>query len=464
MAALNRPTQATYEIHESVKVDTSDNEDHTFCGIMFPIKAKAVLPMERVLIRSIAVRGQLGPLTVWITKPEASPDDHQTYTFRLNARHWDKVYDHTLPSSQRTYQTLHLDPPIELRPGQVRALYIHSTLPGDEAIVYDNSYPTARRPARPRYEDSMITIFSGKAHLSPTPFGQMPIWGWGNAWRDHREFVGQIEYGAVFQLWNPACHGNFGTEFDQCVQAMLACQRRNESPICRLPDECLYYILNMCRWDWFRDTSDGIKAVKRFRRRQRRELESEVARLRAEQAEQNRLNAENPTGRRSAESDSDMYYDAEEEIEDSAAMDTSNHCSNRAGVAAQALAAVPEISETHSGDADDDEGNQGDVEDVEDDDDDEEWNEDEEENEDDEDDLDDDGNESDESEWERANGYRADNTVFTYRDVSSDEESEGDEARTAAERQAWFRRHFARIHILRALARGNDGTGENMQM
>jgi hypothetical protein len=142
-------------------------------GIMFPIKAKAVLPMERVLIRSIAVRGQLGPLTVWITKPEASPDDHQTYTFRLNARHWDKVYDHTLPSSQRTYQTLHLDPPIELRPGQVRALYIHSTLPGDEAIVYDNSYPTARRPARPRYEDSMITIFSGKAHLSPTPFGQV---------------------------------------------------------------------------------------------------------------------------------------------------------------------------------------------------------------------------------------------------------------------------------------------------
>ena len=32
--------------------------------------------------------------------------------------------------------------------------------------------------------------------------------------------------------------------------------------------------------------------------------------------------------------------------------------------------------------------------------------------------------ESDESEWERANGYRADNEVLTYRDISSDEEDD----------------------------------------
>ena len=30
MAALNRPTNATYETHENVTIDTQDNEDHTF--------------------------------------------------------------------------------------------------------------------------------------------------------------------------------------------------------------------------------------------------------------------------------------------------------------------------------------------------------------------------------------------------------------------------------------------------
>jgi hypothetical protein len=30
MAAFNRPTNATYAIHENVTIDTQDNEDHTF--------------------------------------------------------------------------------------------------------------------------------------------------------------------------------------------------------------------------------------------------------------------------------------------------------------------------------------------------------------------------------------------------------------------------------------------------
>ena len=49
----------------------------------------------------------------------------------------------------------------------------------------------------------MISIFTGRAHVCNRAFGQLPIWGWGNAWRDQREFVGQLEYGAVYQLWNP---------------------------------------------------------------------------------------------------------------------------------------------------------------------------------------------------------------------------------------------------------------------
>merc|ERR1712013_617817 len=39
---------------------------------------------------------------------------------------------------------------------------------------------------------------------------------------------------------------------------MFMCQRRWESPVSMLPDECLFYILHMCRWDWFDDTKKTI--------------------------------------------------------------------------------------------------------------------------------------------------------------------------------------------------------------
>ncbi|OEU05991.1 hypothetical protein FRACYDRAFT_257077 [Fragilariopsis cylindrus CCMP1102] len=72
MAALNRPTNATYETHENVTIDTQDNEDHTFCGIMFPIKCKDLLPIDHLVIKSVSVRGRLGPLTVWISNEDGN--------------------------------------------------------------------------------------------------------------------------------------------------------------------------------------------------------------------------------------------------------------------------------------------------------------------------------------------------------------------------------------------------------
>jgi len=65
MASLTRDTKATYTIHEKVTVNTSDREEHTFCGIMFSIQCKEVLPVDHIVITSISIRGGLGPLTVW---------------------------------------------------------------------------------------------------------------------------------------------------------------------------------------------------------------------------------------------------------------------------------------------------------------------------------------------------------------------------------------------------------------
>lgn len=99
----------------------------------------------------------------------------------------------------------------------------------------------------------------------------------GSAWRDNREFVGQINYGAVYTLWNPQSNMSFGANFRSAARCLLMCQRRAESPFANLPDECVYYILNMCRWDWVNDTSDEMRRSQRqVRRSQRRRLEQEA--------------------------------------------------------------------------------------------------------------------------------------------------------------------------------------------
>jgi hypothetical protein len=51
------------------------------------------------------------------------------------------------------------------------------------------------------------------------------------------------------------------------------CQRRPESPFSLLSDDCIYYILNMMRWDWIDDTSaDMLREQKNARRTRRRQV------------------------------------------------------------------------------------------------------------------------------------------------------------------------------------------------
>jgi hypothetical protein len=211
MAALERPKIASYEEHESVWVDTegkilmeerirricvanplhilprshphlpspsiplcththTDNEDHTFCGIMFPIRVKEYLPVEHILLHSISVRGRLGNLTVHVSN-ETADGNNNTTEIPLRANCWTQLYQGKHKMVRTGYAKLEFPQPLLLKPGQVRLLYVHSTHDGDESIVYDNSNGTGQ----PRYQDDFITIYSGKAHLSPEPFGQSPV-------------------------------------------------------------------------------------------------------------------------------------------------------------------------------------------------------------------------------------------------------------------------------------------------
>lgn len=224
---------------------------------MFPIATKQDLPVNQIVIRSVSVRGYLGPLTVWISNQGLLPRENDAY------HHWGQaqftcLYEKHHEASRRAYQTLEFPQPLVLQPGEERVLYIHSKAPHDRAIVYDNSHLGGDHHHRARYEDAFLQIRSGKAHLSPTVFGETPIWGWGSAWRAHREFVGQVQYGVVYQLWQPERHLRFGRNFQEAAHTIFACQRRVESPVARLPDECIFYILNMCKWDWFEDDAEEM--------------------------------------------------------------------------------------------------------------------------------------------------------------------------------------------------------------
>jgi hypothetical protein len=102
------------------------------------------------------------------------PNNNPQHRIPLKPSSWTKLYEKRHdPCPRHQYTELVFNEPVRIRPGELRALYIHSTLPGDKAIVYDNSY---YGDSDKRFEDDKLVILSGRAHVSTTCFGQDPIW------------------------------------------------------------------------------------------------------------------------------------------------------------------------------------------------------------------------------------------------------------------------------------------------
>jgi len=245
------------------------------------VKIKADLPVDFIEVEEVWVRGELGPLTVWHT-PDGWRGKHD------DKDSWTCVYEQTHRPSWSDLTCLKLQRRIRLRPGESCGLYVHSKLPNDEALVYDNGEsgpsptvapsPRAKPSRRSRYphavrqptheappltpsqerrkithQDKYVQVLPGLAHLQNEPFSSMHPWG---AWRDRRCFVGRLSYGVRYLLWNPPVHFDFPPEFQELVVHMFLMQRRDDSVIAKLPDDCIMYIMNMCRFDWV----EGAKA------------------------------------------------------------------------------------------------------------------------------------------------------------------------------------------------------------
>lgn len=223
-------------------METADHEDHTFSGVMFDVKCIDSLPIEFLEITSVAVRGGMGPMTVWST-----PDTYQgKFEREESQRHWTKLYEQTHPRSLRELVPLELDKPVQLKPGEGCGLFVHSSKSGDSAVVYDNT-----RHFQQNRSDSLLSILPGMAALDCRPFGQSGMWGEG--WRRRREFVGRLGVGVCWRLWNPEVNQSFPPRFRAAVHCLLLCAARPGVSLHCLSDSVIFYILNMCRWDWFND-------------------------------------------------------------------------------------------------------------------------------------------------------------------------------------------------------------------
>mmetsp|Transcript_28836 Transcript_28836/g.92864 ORF Transcript_28836/g.92864 Transcript_28836/m.92864 type:complete len:363 (-) Transcript_28836:88-1176(-) len=220
---------ADAEVQETYECATLDYEDHSFAGMMFCVACPEEAAVARVFLRSIWVRGDLGPMTVWWT-PE---------TWRgkeTDQKQWVQVYGSRVESSFDDLVELELDEAIVFTPGQVVGLYVHSGLRSDTGLVYDNQRPNhaGRGP--------FLRVEAGRAHLAPRPFSPHHPWG---AWRDRRHFVGKLSFGVIHLLWSPAEHPKFPDGFKRLVTFLCLARKRPDCPLACLPEDLFFFILHL---------------------------------------------------------------------------------------------------------------------------------------------------------------------------------------------------------------------------
>eukprot|EP00629_Pelagomonadales_sp_RCC1024_P017657 CAMPEP_0119269806 /NCGR_PEP_ID=MMETSP1329-20130426/7060_1 /TAXON_ID=114041 /ORGANISM="Genus nov. species nov., Strain RCC1024" /LENGTH=320 /DNA_ID=CAMNT_0007269807 /DNA_START=145 /DNA_END=1104 /DNA_ORIENTATION=- len=223
--------QASYEVHETHDMLTQDHEDHTFNGVIFTVECldRAV---ERVVVRGVAVRGELGPVTVWAARGRW----HEDRGFREDPRRWTLCHQSRQGPSYRAPRLLELEAVVALEPGEVASIYVHSALRDDTGVVYDNW--------RGSVEDTYLRVGPACAHLSNVPFNGHHPWG---AWRNRRSFVGTLSYGVRHLLWQPErkVHSAFPAPFREMVRTLLVLNRHSNSYLADLPVDVLFYVVHM---------------------------------------------------------------------------------------------------------------------------------------------------------------------------------------------------------------------------
>ena len=178
--------------YKQCTVTASDNEDHSFNGICFDVECRSDKPIAELVITSFSLRGVLGPMNIFITKPGIESHFKRNYSRQF----WDTHFDGIVAESWDNYREISLHKPVFLARGERRGVYIISRTNHDLGIIYDN----VRRGVI--NGDMHLNLHPGCAQTGPTPFSSSSGWGW----RNNRAFVGRVGYGVRYVLWSCPTH------------------------------------------------------------------------------------------------------------------------------------------------------------------------------------------------------------------------------------------------------------------
>ena len=131
--------------------ETEDREDHSFSGVFFSIGCDSLLPVSRVEVTSLSVRGPVGRVRVYVKTPvkrrsdaDATREPNVTEEYGRYARGdplveglfdetaWgEPTHDETHESSLGVMVELKLNAQIVLERGEMVEVYVHSDVSGD---------------------------------------------------------------------------------------------------------------------------------------------------------------------------------------------------------------------------------------------------------------------------------------------------------------------------------------------
>ena len=260
-----REVSADYIQSGEFTLQTRDDNDHTFHGIVFNVELTGGVPIEWLEVSGVSVRGALGEVKVLTAdggfEPDSALDDRpemRRYFSPLKPpKEWKLRFAGDVPPAPREPRELLFAKAARLVPGRGRGgsregdrlgVYVHAE--SSDGVVYNN-----QRHRGVTHEDAHVRILSGIAHTGGAPFARVGYWG-DVAWRPRREFVGSVKYEVRLLLWTPDAHGRFTPAFRKLVRTFLLCRAAHvlgggaTLGLGHLPLEALYYVLAFARHDW----------------------------------------------------------------------------------------------------------------------------------------------------------------------------------------------------------------------
>ena len=152
LRAQNRQQTSDYVSSGNFALDTIDNDDHAFHGIVFDVELTGSVPIESLTIRGVSVRGALGTTKV-LTSPQGFaplPEERDRLEMRKYfsplkpPREWRVRYSGEVPAATSEPRDLVFAEPVRMAPTATKqhaaltklGIYVHSE--DAEGVVYNN--------------------------------------------------------------------------------------------------------------------------------------------------------------------------------------------------------------------------------------------------------------------------------------------------------------------------------------